>query len=224
MKENLRRERRQVKGGVNKTLTRSDVQLQINKYVSTIAASTFCHPPHKVCVKGPPGPPGSKGRNGRRGVKGTRGRKGTQGVMGPPGKYGKQGMMGAQGEKGRVGDKGEKGDPGLRGITGLKGDPGEAISAPTVIVSSDSNTVTQNETASFMCSAGGNPRPEVSWEKVNDSLKNSGSDGKLEIHRAQYKDSGQYRCTAKNILGQAHKDVQLIVEGKVLLRRINENE
>ena len=210
----MRRERREVEGGVNKTLTRGDVRLEINKYVTTIAASTFCHPPDKICVKGPPGPPG---RKGRRGTKGTMGRKGKQGIMGHPGKHGKQGMMGPQAEKGRMGEKGEKGDPGPQGIPGLKGDPGEAISAPTVIVSHDSKTVIQNQTASFMCSAGGNPRPEVTWEKVNDSLKNSGSDGKLEVHRAQYKDSGQYRCTAKNILGQVHKDVQLIVEGKELL-------
>ena len=85
-----------------------------------------------------------------------------------------------------------------------------------MIVSPTSLTVTQNQTATFHCSADGNPKPNVSWsEKSGTGLVNSdGQDNKLQIKSAGYNDSGSYVCTATNVLGQAKKVVKLIVEGK----------
>ena len=56
---------------------------------------------------------------------------------------------------------------GPRGIMGLKGDPGESISIPEAMVSPDIQTVCENQTATFYCSASGNPRPTVTWIRVN---------------------------------------------------------
>ena len=53
------------------------------------------------------------------------------------------------------------------GAPGPKGDAGESISAPEVIVSPSSLTVTQYQTATFYCSAGGYPKPSVFWSKIS---------------------------------------------------------
>ena len=88
-----------------------------------------------------------------------------------------------------------------------------------MIVSPFSLTVTENQTATFYCSAYGNPNPILSWRKINGAeLMNA--DGhhqrnKLQIKLAVYNDSGKYVCTASNLLGQAEKEVKLFVEGRM---------
>ena len=107
-----------------------------------------------------------------------------------------------------------KGDAGSPGHLGPKGEPGESISTPEVTVTPASVTVTENQTAAFYCSASGNPKPTVSWSKVNDSKMSKGHQNKLEVKNAQYRDSGKYVCLATNVLGQDKKAVELVVEGK----------
>ena len=84
-----------------------------------------------------------------------------------------------------------------------------------VIVSPTSLTVTQNQTATFYCSADGYPVPRVSWSRTRGArLKSSNDkDNKLEIVNATYNDSGKYVCTATNMLGQVEKEAKLLVEG-----------
>ena len=99
---------------------------------------------------------------------------------------------------------------------GLKGDPGESISSPEVTVSPVTQTVTENQTATFYCSATGNPMPAVTWSKVNESLGEkilSTNDGKLEIPNSSYNDTGKYVCKAISALGQDQKITSLVVEG-----------
>lgn len=101
---------------------------------------------------------------------------------------------------------------------GLKGDPGESISSPEVSASPDTRTVTENQAATFYCSARGNPGPVVNWRKVGGSLdkgrvKINENGGRLEIRSTTYSDSGQYMCTADNVLGRDSKEVTLVVEG-----------
>ena len=108
------------------------------------------------------------------------------------------------------------GAAGPRGMMGLKGDPGESISLPEVTVSPATQTVTENQTATFYCSASGNPRPVVTWRKVNGPLGEealSTNDGKLEIPNSSYNDTGKYVCKAISALGQDQKMISLVVEG-----------
>ena len=160
---------------------------------------------------GPPGPPGPRGRKGPRGQKGKKGDKGDQGIMGPPGKRGKQGIMGPMGPQG---PKGEKGDLGPPGMPGPKGEPGESISVPTLAVSPAKMTVNESGTASFQCSAAGNPEPAVEWSKLNSQL--AVSEGNLRLWNVTGNDSGLYQCSATNILGKARAVAQLIVNGRCL--------
>jgi len=108
------------------------------------------------------------------------------------------------------------GNTGLPEPAGPKGELGESISAPKVIVSPASETVFENQTAMFYCSAGGYPKPKISWSKLKGSglVKRKGQQNKLEIKNAAYNDSGKDVCTAKNVLGQDQKVVELLVEGE----------
>ena len=107
---------------------------------------------------------------------------------------------------------------GTAGHPGPKGDAGDSISAPEVTVSPTSLTVTQNQTATFYCSADGNPKPSVSWSKISGKglVNKDGQDNKLQIKSAGYNDTGNYVCTATNVLGQGKKVVKLFVEGMFL--------
>ena len=172
---------------------------------------------------GPPGPRGERGHRGRRGNKGRTGNKGDNGIMGPPGRSGKQGIMGPPGSKGETGLKGEKGDTGTAGMNGTagmkgaEGEPGESIAAPTVAVSPAKMTVNESKTASFQCSVSGNPKPVSTWSKLegkSEKILSATTDGKLILPNAAGSDSGVYRCSASNILGQAQALVQFVVNGK----------
>ena len=106
---------------------------------------------------------------------------------------------------------------------GLKGDPGESISLPVAIVSSKTQTVRENQSTTFYCSACGNPKPTVTWKKVKGSLTNAniaklGHGSRLDIIHSTFNDSGEYKCTAVNILGRDEKIVELIVEGNWFMK------
>ena len=137
--------------------------------------------------------------------------------MEPPGKSGKQGMMGPRGSKGEPGRKGEKGDTGTAGMKGTKGEPGESVAAPTVAVSPAKMTVNESKTASFQCSVSGNPKPVSTWSKLegkSEKILSATTDGKLILPNTAGSDSGVYKCSASNILGQAQALVRLVVNGK----------
>ena len=183
----------------------------------------LCQSKGVACSSGSPGPPGPrgprghKGARGQRGQKGRTGKKGDQGIMGSPGKSGKQGIMGPVGLQGETGNKGEKGDMGPKGLQGTKGEPGESISSPAVVVSPVTLTVNEGGTASFQCSASGNPEPTAAWSKLDNHSKITQSlisGGKLELKKVTGNDSGVYQCSARNILGNSHKVVQLAVNGE----------
>ena len=138
--------------------------------------------------------------------------------MGPPGASGKQGIMEPTVSKGETGLlKGQKGDTGTAGMKGAKGEAGESIAAPTVAVSPAKMTVNESKTASFQCSVSGNPKPVSTWSKLegkSEKILSATIDGKLILPNSAGSDSGVYKCSALNILGQAQALVRLVVNGK----------
>ena len=177
---------------------------QVLEEVVTSSFKKFCHASGNSCPRGLPGPPG------------RRGRKGSKGMMGQPGRSGKQGIMGPRGIRG---EKGIKGDIGPPGIPGMKGEPGESISAPKVTVSTSRLTVNESTTASLLCSASGNPAPQVAWSRVNGTLPSNRtkvkSGGLMQIKDVQLEDAGKYKCVAQNILGRNENVANLVVQSKL---------
>ena len=129
--------------------------------------------------------------------------------------------MGPVGSKGDLGLKGQKGDRGPAGMPGTKGEPGESISAPVVSVFPAKLTVNESGTASFQCSVSGNPEPAIVWSKrdnLSEVSKSAISRGRLLLKNVNESDSGEYQCSATNILGHAQTVVQLVVNGGFLYR------
>ena len=199
--------------------------MKLRQFLSELKPQ-LCQSKGDPCTHGPPGPPGppgprgQKGNRGRKGTKGRNGNKGDQGIMGPPGKSGKQGIAGLQGSQGEIGTKGQKGNMGGPGMPGAKGEPGESISTPQVTVSPAKLTVNEGQSASFQCSVIGNPEPAVVWSRVNSHLglsQSAVSRGLWRLRNVKGSDAGVYRCSATNILGNAHQDTQLVVNGKCII-------
>ena len=222
----LVRQSRQVESTTNLTEAerKAETILEINKLLSE-GSVHLCQSNGVACPSGPTGPPGPpgqrghKGTRGRRGQKGRTGNKGDQGVMGSPGKSGKQGIMGPIGLQGKTGSKGYKGDTGSAGMPGTKGEPGESISSPAVVVSPVKLTVNEGGTASFQCSASGNPEPALTWNKLykrSQITQAALSGGKLKLNKVTGNDMGVYQCSATNILGSSQEVVRLYVNGEFL--------
>ena len=205
-----------------------DTVLKLNKLLLE-GRLQLCQSNDDRCSSGPPGPPGppgpigKRGARGRRGQKGKTGDKGDHGIVGLPGRHGKQGIIGPVGMKGEPGTngiKGEKGDMGAAGMPGTKGEPGESISIPTVVVSPATLTVNETQSASFQCSATGNPEPKVMWIKLgnrSEIAQSAVSGGTLQLENVTGNDAGLYKCLGINILGRNHASVQLVVNGKDVL-------
>ena len=230
--QNLHRNRRQVLSTKNATEAKdtAETTIKISKHLLSEWRAHLCQSKGVTCSSGPPGPPGppgTKGARGRRGQKGRAGNKGDQGIMGSPGKSGKQGIMGPAGLKGEPGTKGEKGEIGHAGMPGTKGEPGESISSPTVVVSPVTLTVNEGGSASFQCSASGNPEPAVAWSKLDNQStisQSAVSGGTLELKHVTGSDTGLYQCAATNILGVSREVVRVTVNGKLLVMIVLQNE
>ena len=222
-KDNIHRHRRGANSNKNETENKQteEERSKIDQLLSELKKRLYQSSNGKY-MPGPPGPPGlpgPKGERGHRGRRGKNGNKGDRGIMGSPGKSGKQGIMGPAGPRGQSGLKGQKGEPGTTGIPGAKGEPGESIAPPTIAVSPAKMTVNETKTASFRCSVSGNPKPSITWSKLegkSETRLSTLSQGKLLFPKVIGSDSGRYKCSASNILGQAQALVRLEVNGKFL--------
>jgi len=135
--------------------------------------------------------------------------------------------MGPAGIKGEPGIKGEKGEIGPAGMPGSKGEPGESVSAPAAVVSPVTLTVNEGGSASFQCSASGNPEPALVWSQLNSQseiTQSAVSGGKLQLKHVTVSDAGLYQCSATNILGYSRKVVRLTVNGELLVMKMIRNE
>ena len=175
-----------------------------------------CAKDEKLCRSG------AKGNTGRRGKQGTRGRQGPSGrpgLNGPPGKHGPIGAQGPMGIKGNVGIPGEPGPVGPRGPPGMKGEPGQSISAPSLLQRPVDTTVNESHTAILKCTADGNPRPKLTWTKLNSSLSARShvvdSSGALILKDVRPGDDGVYSCRAENLLGHVNASAKLTVQCKL---------
>ncbi|KAM8800979.1 vascular endothelial growth factor receptor 2 isoform 1-T1 [Rhynchonycteris naso] len=91
--------------------------------------------------------------------------------------------------------------------------------APTMTVNLENQTTNIGETIEVSCTAAGNPPPQISWFKDNETLvEDSGivlKDGNrnLTIRRVRKEDEGLYTCQACNVLGCAKVEAFFIIEG-----------
>ena len=189
--------------------------------------------------RGPPGKPGSEGPPGPVGLKGDLGVPGNPGPMGPQGPPGPVGIKGGLGVPGNPGPKGPrgptgplgiKGDLGIPGVPGpmgprgppgqkgTKGEPGQSITAPSLLQSPVETTVNQSQTAILKCLADGNPTPQITWSKINSRLPVGRhmveSRGALILRDVRHGDEGVYSCEAKNLLGSVNASAKLTVQCK----------
>ena len=127
---------------VSETLSRDVVRREIQLALGSLACTIHC-------------PKGIRGKRGR---------------PGPPGKHGPPGSQGPQGPQGIHGIQGPPGPKGYQGPEGLEGDPGESISAPSVVSPPLSMVVNETDVASLQCDVKGNPVPQITWLKENTSV------------------------------------------------------
>ena len=178
-------------------------------------------PPGPVGVKGDLGVPGNPGPMGPQGLTGPEGVKGDLGLPGNPGPTGPRGPTGPVGIKGDLGIPGVPGPMGPRGPPGqkgTKGEPGQSITAPSLLQSPVKTTVNQSQTAILNCSADGYPTPQVTWSKMNSRLPVGRhvveSSGALILKYVRPGDEGVYSCKAKNLLGSVDASAKLTVQCK----------
>ena len=197
--------------------TASEIKLLIKQELHLLQ-NQICAKDKTLCRSGP------KGNTGRRGRPGTRGRPGPPGRTGPEGPPGKHGPKGPQGPVGIKGDLGVPGDPGPAGhrgpagVKGAKGEPGQSISAPSLLRPPVGTTVNESQLAILKCTVHGNPPPQVTWSKLNSSLPVGRhvveSSGTLIMKDVRPGDDGVYKCKAKNLLGSVNATAKLNVQCK----------
>ncbi|XP_078660088.1 contactin-5-like [Branchiostoma floridae x Branchiostoma belcheri] len=90
---------------------------------------------------------------------------------------------------------------------------------PTDVTSNSPQVVMENDTAILNCTSNSDPPSMVSWLHPN-GLPVNPDDGhffmfgnSLQVSSTSVGDAGFYRCVLSNMLGSAHADVQLIVQG-----------
>ncbi|KAM5272191.1 vascular endothelial growth factor receptor 2 [Ctenodactylus gundi] len=91
--------------------------------------------------------------------------------------------------------------------------------APVITGNLENQTTSIGETIEVACTASGNPSPQITWFKDNETLvEDSGivlKDGNrnLTIRRVRKEDEGLYACQACNVLGCARVETFFIIEG-----------
>ena len=205
--------------------TASEVKLLIKQELRLLQ-NQICAKGETLCRSGPKGNRGRRGRPGTRGRPGPPGRTGFPGKPGPEGLTGKHGPTGPRGPMGFKGDLGVPGDPGPvgpsgpPGVKGAKGEPGQSISAPSLLQPPVATTVNGSQTAILKCTAHGNPPPKVTWSKLHSTLPVGRhvikSSGALIVKDVRPGDDSVYSCRAENLLGSVNATAKLTVQCKLV--------
>ena len=102
---------------------------------------------------------------------------------------------------------------------------------PEIIREPEDSTVQSGETATFSCSASGDPSPAISWHREDPDDDPSGlgrrrqhqprasvegRSGRLRVEAATAADEGVYVCVAENEAGRAEASATLSVHGEAL--------
>ncbi|XP_068726157.1 immunoglobulin superfamily member 10-like [Montipora capricornis] len=195
--------------------TASDIKLLINQELQTLQ-NQICAKDQTLCRSGAKGNSGKRGRPGNRGRPGPPGRPAPQGPPGKHGPVGPQGLIGMKGDMGIPGNTGPAGPTGPPGQKGFKGEPGQSISAPSLLQPPTEATINESQTAILKCSADGNPLPKVKWSKLNSSLPVGRHviepSGALIVRDVRPGEEGVYSCRAENLLGSANASAKLTVQ------------
>ena len=198
--------------------TASEVKLLI-KQEFRLLQNQICARDETLCRTGPKGNTGRRGKPGTRGRPGPTGRPGSEGPPGKHGPVGPQGEMGIKGDLGVPGEPGPAGPRGPPGMKGAKGEPGQSISAPSLVQRPVGTRTNESETAILKCTADGNPPPKVTWVKVNSSLPAGRHviepSGALIVRDVRPGDDAIYSCRAENLLGSVNSSAKLTVQCKL---------
>jgi len=211
---------RQIRAATDPSQNKSD---QITSQVKLVVKNElralqnqFCAKDETLCRSGRKG---NTGRRGRRGFPGRPGPPGRLGPEGPPGKHGEQGPQGPSGVKGDLGLPGAVGPVGPigpMGVKGAKGEPGQSLSAPTVLQPPVETIVNESQTAILKCIADGNPKPTVTWSKLNSVLPVGRHvvepSGTMTLNDVRPEDAGIYSCSADSLLGSANASAKIVVQ------------
>ncbi|KAM7157414.1 vascular endothelial growth factor receptor 2 [Molossus nigricans] len=91
--------------------------------------------------------------------------------------------------------------------------------APMMTANLENQTASIGETIEVSCTVSGNPPPQISWFKDNETLVEDsgivlkGGNRNLTIGRVRKEDEGLYTCQACNVLGCAKVEAFFVVEG-----------
>ena len=93
------------------------------------------------------------------------------------------------------------------------------LSVPPSLTETPMNqTIPKGQTASFSCSATGDPTPSIKWYKSQDPISNNThfsvlSNATLVVNNVSEQDNGWYTCRATNDAGTIEDRANLLVAG-----------
>ena len=104
-------------------------------------------------------------------------------------------------------------------MKGAKGEPRQSLSAPSLLERPVGIAVNESQTAMLRCAMDGNPKPKVTWSKLNSTLPFGRhlveSRGQLIVRDIIKRgDEGVYSCRAESFLGQVSASAKLSVHCK----------